>query len=279
MRNRSATAAGLAAALAAAVWAPPAAGQLPLAPVGTHGQTVTPVYEGWYPNPDGTISVSWGYFNRNSEERVRIPIGPDNRIEPGGPDRGQPTHFLPRRQRGVFTVVVPGDFGDREVFWTINFRGDTQTIPGHLHRDWLLDALGGNTDGDTPPAVRFAEDGRAFRGPGGPPHGPLAATVGAPLPLVVWATDDGVTRRAREEGDEPPPLVRLSWRLHQGPGEVAFADPEIEIAEDGPERAETTATFSAPGEYVLRAFANDRSGGGGSQCCWTNAFVRVTVSP
>ena len=279
MRNRSATAAGLAAALAMAVWAPPAAGQLPLAPVGTHGQTVTPVYEGWYPNPDGTISVSWGYFNRNSEERVRIPIGPDNRIEPGGPDRGQPTYFLPRRQRGVFTVVVPGDFGDREVFWTINFRGDTQTIPGHLHRDWLLDALGGNTDGDTPPAVRFAEDGRALRGPGGPPHGPLTATVGAPLPLVVWATDDGVTRRAREEDDEPPPLVRLSWRLHQGPGEVAFADPEIEIAEDGPERAETTATFSEPGEYVLRAFANDRSGGGGSQCCWTNAFVRVTVSP
>ena len=279
MRNRSATAAGLAAALAMAVWAPPAAGQLPLAPVGTHGQTVTPVYEGWYPNPDGTISVSWGYFNRNSEERVRIPIGPDNRIEPGGPDRGQPTYFLPRRQRGVFTVVVPGDFGDREVFWTINFRGDTQTIPGHLHRDWLLDALGGNTDGDTPPVVRFADDGRAFRGPGGPPHGPLTATVGAPLPLVVWATDDGVTRRVREEGDEPPPLVRLSWRLHQGPGEVTFADPEIEIAEDGPERAETTATFSDPGEYVLRAFANDRSGGGGSQCCWTNAFVRVTVSP
>ena len=279
MRNRSTAAAGLAAALAAAGWALPAAGQLPLAPVGTHGQTVTPVYEGWYPNPDGTISVSWGYFNRNSEERVRIPIGPDNRIEPGGPDRGQPTSFRPRRQRGVFTVVVPGDFGDREVLWTINFRGDTQTIPGHLHRDWLLDALGGNTAGDTPPAVRFAEDGRAFRGPGGPPHGPLTATVGAPLPLVVWATDDGVTRRARDEGDEPPPLVRLSWRLHQGPGAVTFADPEIEIAEDGPERAETTATFSEPGEYLLRAFANDRSGGGGSQCCWTNAFVRVTVSP
>lgn len=55
-------------------------------------------------------------------------------------------------------------------------------------------------------------------------------------------------------------------------------DPEIEIAAGGPERVETTATFSEPGEYVLRVFANDRSGGRGSQCCWTNAFVRVNVS-
>lgn len=65
-------------------------------------------------------------------------------------------------------MVVPGDFGDAEVLWTLTLRGDTQTIPGHLHRDWLLDALGGNTRGDTPPAVRFAEaaassGGRAAR--------------------------------------------------------------------------------------------------------------------
>ena len=142
--------AGLVAVIVTASCTLLSAGQLLLAPVGTHGQTITPVYEGWYPNPDGTISVSWGYFNRNSEENVRIPIGPDNRIEPGGPDRGQPTYFLPRRQRGVFTVVVPGDFGDNEVLWTLTFRGDSQTIPGHLHRDWLLDALGG-TPAATPP--------------------------------------------------------------------------------------------------------------------------------
>ena len=278
MRNRSLVVAGIVGVIVTASWTLLSAGQLLLAPVGTHGQTVTPVYEGWYPNPDGTISVSWGYFNRNSEEIVRVPVGPDNRISPGGPDRGQPTVFLPRRHRGVFTVVVPGDFGDDEVLWTLTFRGDTQTIPGHLHRDWLLDALGGNTRGDTPPAVRFAEDGREFRGPGGAPEGPLTATAGEPMPLAVWATDDGVARRPGEADDEPPPLVRLSLHAHQGPGEVTFADPEIEIAEGAPERVETTATFSEPGEYVLRVFANDRSGGGGSQCCWTNAFVRVNVS-
>ena len=43
-------------------------------------------------------------------------------------------------------------------------------------------------------------------------------------------------------------------------------------------QAAATVTFTAPGEYLLRVLANDRSGGGGSQCCWTNAFVRVNVS-
>jgi len=42
----------------------------------------------------------------------------------------------------------------------------------------------------------------------------------------------------------------------------------------------TTATFTAPGDYILRAQANDVSGegGGGFQCCWTNAHVKVTVA-
>lgn len=278
MRQSSVLWVGFATLVVVSSWAPLAAGQLPLAPVSTHGQTITPVYEGWYPNPNGTISLSWGYFNRNSEETVVLPVGPENRFEPGAPDQGQPTNFLPRRQRGVFTVVVPGDFGDNEVLWTLSFRGDTQTIPGHLHRDWLLDALGGAASGDAPPIVRFSEDGVEHRGPGGSPAGPLAATVGEPLPLVVWATDDGISRRRNENAeDDPPPLVELSWRLHQGPAAVSFDDDELEIAEDGPPRAETTVTFSEPGEYFLRVLASDRSGGGGSQYCWTNAFVRVEV--
>jgi hypothetical protein len=46
-------------------------------------------------------------------------------------------------------------------------------------------------------------------------------------------------------------------------------------------KATTTATFSIPGEYVLRLQANDQSGdgGGGFQCCWTNVHVGVTVTP
>ena len=92
------------------------------------GQSVTPAYEGWFFNPDGTISLSFGYFNRNYEEHLDIPLGSSNRFDPGPADRGQPTHFLPRRQTGVFTVVVPADFGDQQVTWTLTANGETYAI-------------------------------------------------------------------------------------------------------------------------------------------------------
>ena len=84
---------------------------LPLFPATKKGRTVTPAYEGWYPNPDGTLTWSFGYYNRNSEEVVEIPLGPNNSIEPAEFDGWQPTHFQPIRHWGVFTVTVPGDFG------------------------------------------------------------------------------------------------------------------------------------------------------------------------
>ena len=68
--------------------------------------------------------------------------------------------------------------------------------------------------------------------------------------------------------------------MFRGPGPVSFANPKPEINKaDG--KTTTTATFSAPGEYVLRVQANDSSGDGGMgfQCCWTNALVKVTVRP
>ena len=60
------------------------------------GQNVVPAFEGWEQNPDGTFDLIFGYLNRNSKERVHIPIGPNNYIEPGPPDQGQPTFFQPR---------------------------------------------------------------------------------------------------------------------------------------------------------------------------------------
>ena len=87
---------------------------LPIEPVKEIGQSVTGAFEGWYQNPDGSYTLLVGYFNRNSKQTLDIPVGPDNRIEPGGPDLGQPTHFQPRRQWGVFTVIVPKDFGKQD---------------------------------------------------------------------------------------------------------------------------------------------------------------------
>ena len=82
------------------VWAQ----QLPLEPSHDSGQIITGAFEGWFPNPDGTLSILVGYYNRNLKQELEIPAGPNNRIEPGGPDQGQPTHFLPGRQWGIFTI-------------------------------------------------------------------------------------------------------------------------------------------------------------------------------
>ena len=94
-------------------------GQLPLEPIRDSGQSITGAFEGWYQNPDGSYSLLVGYFNRNSKQALDIPVGPNNKIEPGDPDRGQPTHFLPRRQWGVFAIRVPKDFGTQKLTWTI----------------------------------------------------------------------------------------------------------------------------------------------------------------
>jgi hypothetical protein len=90
------------------------------------GQNVSPAYEGWEQNGDGSFNFLFGYMNRNWEEELDVPIGPDNDIEPGGPDQGQPTRFLPRRNRFVFRVRVPADFGNREMVWTLTARGKTE---------------------------------------------------------------------------------------------------------------------------------------------------------
>src|SRR5215831_19402384 len=88
---------------------------LPLEPAHQSGASVTGAFEGWFKNPDGSFSLLLGYYNRNRLQELDIPIGPDNRIEPGGPDRGQPTHFLPGRGWGMFVVNVPADFGEKRI--------------------------------------------------------------------------------------------------------------------------------------------------------------------
>src|SRR5436309_1769754 len=114
------------------------------------GQGVAPVYEGFDVNPDGTFNMWFGYMNRNFEEQVEIPVGADNRIEPGG-DRGQPTHFETRRHKDVFRVVVPADFGEaNKLVWSITVRGKTESVAGTLNRVWQIDRLrttrGGNSE-------------------------------------------------------------------------------------------------------------------------------------
>ena len=273
----------LAACLLAALLVPPpaAVAQVPLGIRTASGLTVTPVYEGWYENPDGTFSLSFGYFNRNREEVVEIPAGAANHIEPAAFDGSQPTRFHPQRHWGVFAVTVPADFGDEAVVWTIDFRGERYSIPGRLHVDWEIDALDGEGEtGNTPPVLAFAEGGPEGAGPGGVWAEPLRAVAGTPLTVTVRARDDGRARGSIARAGRADVPVTVTWIKHQGPGEVAFSEPSVRIPASGGE-ASVTATFDEPGEYVLRARANDASGvitGGHAQCCWTNGFIRVTVT-
>ena len=242
------------------------------------GQSVSASYEGWYANPDGTHSLVFGYFNRNYEEDLDLPVGEDNMFTPGPADRGQPTHFFPRRQTGVFAVVVPADFGDQRLTWSLTAHGETIEIPGHLEPGWEITALHEVTSGNTPPVLRFGgPDGNPGQGPRGV-RSELKGVASAPTPVTVWATDDGV-RKSRASAR--PPRFGVVWSKYRGVGTVTFDDAAPRIDDSG--RAVTTATFSEPGEYVLRALAWDDSGSqaavmaGGFFCCWTNGYVTVQV--
>src|SRR5262245_2472236 len=83
----------------------PARLPLPLEPFGDAGEAVFPAFEGWGEAKDGSgYFIVLGYRNRNRTQKLEIPIGPDNRIDPGGPDYGQPTVFEPGRHATVFAI-------------------------------------------------------------------------------------------------------------------------------------------------------------------------------
>lgn len=220
-------------------------------------------------------------------QQLDIPIGPDNRMEPGGPDRGQPAHFLAGRQWGMFAVQVPENFGSDKITWTIVANGKTTVIPASLKTDYEISPLVEAAVGNTPPVVSFEEKGPSVQGPQGM-SAERTVKLGAPLTITVWVSDDA--RLTTPSGARPKGLgapVTLRWSKYRGPGEVTFDNerPEVEkmsgTASGFSGKAATTVTFTEPGEYVLHVVANDYSGegGGGFQCCWTNGQVKVSVKP
>jgi hypothetical protein len=251
------------------------------------GSSITGAYDGWYKDADGSIRLLVGYFNRNTQQELDIPIGPNNRIEPGGPDQGQPTHFLTTHQWGVFTVKVPADFGNKKLTWTIVANGLTNTVTMHTRPEWLVEPLLDAAQKNTPPVLKFEPDGRSFTGPPTGIAASYSAAVGEPLNLTTWASDEGSKvnvepsaggrgRGAAAGGFSP--LV-ISWSKFRGPGAVTFSQARPALDRNDGGKATTAATFSAPGDYILRVQSNDSSGegGGGFQCCWSNAHVAVSV--
>jgi hypothetical protein len=221
------------------------------------GQGVAPVYEGYDVNADGSFNMWFGYMNRNYEEELDIPVGPDNKFEPGG-DRGQPTHFVVRRHKDVFKVVVPRDFGDQKLIWTLTAHGQTNQVSGTLKQVWMIDrkftTRGGNVENsvsNTPPVVTISRSGTTT--------------------LTVSATDDGLPVSKGQ-----PVGMTVVWAKYRGPGAVTFEPVQAKIA-DG--KATTKVGFSEPGQYVLQAVVDDGSGevagNFGYHCCWTNVEVEI----
>ncbi len=242
------------------------------------GQSVSPSFEGWYANGDGSFSLVFGYFNRNYEEHISLPIGQHNYFEPGAPDRGQPTFFYPRRQTGAFAVVVPADFGERQLRWSLTANGEQISIPGHLRPEWEITALEEVTSGNTPPVLGFGEAGdEQGQGPLGVTSSPITVQAGRPATVTIWASDDGV-KKSRAIGQ--PARAGLVLSKYRGAGGVQIENSRPPIAAG---RASTTVTFERPGDYMLRVLGWDDSGGqgpimaGGFFCCWTNGFIPVIV--
>src|SRR6187401_857076 len=144
--------------------APQGQPQLPGAPLGGRGEAVFPAIEGWGPHTDGTNTILIGYYNRNRDQVIDIPIGPNNHMDPGGPDMGQPTHFEPGRAYGVFSLQVPKDFGNKKITWTLVTNGQSNTVSFSLNPPYWIDFFKNAADGNSPPSVRATKTGPANSG-------------------------------------------------------------------------------------------------------------------
>ena len=234
------------------------------------GQDVSPTFEGWEKNPDGSYSMWFGYLNRNAEEDLDVPVGPDNNVDNGNPDQGQPTHFYAGRRWCVFKVIVPKDWPvEKRLVWTLTNRGRTNQSKGWLQPEWEIDKLliSANAAGD-----RFLMSlGRQvsesiYAGNTAPVlsgSSTQTVTANSPSTLKVTVTDDGLPKPRAGEKDSGGQVtggvqgVQVRWIVYRGSGKVQF-DPLVSPPVYGkPFTAETKATFSTPGDYRIRAIASD----------------------
>ena len=232
------------------------------------GQNVVPVFEGWERNADGSFNLVFGYMNRNYEEEVDVPVGPNNAFEPGGVDQGQPAHFYARRQQYVFSVRVPKDWGKNDLVWTVTSHGKTEKAYGSLMPVWEIDAGTYQQNRGGPGELGEPDDPPSIKVEGAPQR---TVVAGAALALDAFVADDGrPTARpsqsgsnARVEGPLMQAMVRLDrgvwlgviWVVYRGDARAVTFEPRKIPVTDG--KASTTVRFSAPGTYVLRAYADD----------------------
>ena len=248
------------------------------------GQNVAPVFEGWERNSDGTFTMVFGYMNRNYEEMPSIPVGPNNFVEPGPTDQGQPSRFYPRRQQFVFRIQVPADWGEKDLVWTLTHQGRTDQAVGSLWPSWEIDdgvlranrgmGLKGTIYDNQHPSITLPDGDQ------------LTVTLPNTLTLRAVIGDDGIpgprppraeptdpvaaaARRARLRRPSPNSQavvnaraagetgLALTWTHYRGAGDVTFDPMTIPVEGGRGGEAVTTVSFTEPGTYVLRGYADD----------------------
>ena len=228
------------------------------------GQSVSPSYEGWMPNEDGSFTLYFGYMNTNWLEEFDVPIGPDNNIEPGGPDQGQPTHYYPRRNPFLFTVRVPKDFGTKELIWTLTTHGRTEKAYASLKTDYQIDkqVISTEVGGDggslrdelrynIPPELEIQGEARR------------SVKVGEPLMLVAVAGDpDNLPARRdgkpqpRHPGQPPgeeaqkPPSPRASASASANVATLVYKPPSSIVPFSGPGLRLSWIVYRGPASTV-----------------------------
>jgi hypothetical protein len=290
----------LAGVLSAALAGTPAFAQsqplLPSSPKLAFGGTISPAYDGWFDNADGTRTFMMGYYSRNWETAIEIPIGPNNHFEPGPIDRGQPTYFLPNRNFGMFTVTVPKGSTEK-LWWVITVNGVTQRVPMSSTPDYNMTPQHSSEEGpdgtyNEPARLRFAEAGPTFQMPVASQANAVQrlAVVGVPMTLDFWVDDDA----RHSSGSNAPmsgtePMVEIVVNKYRGPGKVTVGTGHhtLTVLKGGKPgqpfsaKGSTTLTFAEPGEYQIHVTANDLTGpgGGAAGCCWTTGLLKVSVKP
>lgn len=287
---------------------------MPLEPIGNSEEAIFPAYQGWGQSLDGkSYYIVLGYMNRNRRTTVEIPIGPNNRIEPGGPDMGQPTVFEPGLQKVVFAIQVPKDFGTKKLTWTLVANGQTAAITFYLNPEYNIDFFREEANGNDAPKLKLEQNAPMMVGPTAGIAQTLTGVVGQPVPLQLWASDAPPTEKnwekiisSRQQRGTPPTPSQVAvidgrvlgvpraaakevkeaditavWKKVRGPGKVTMTPPTVPLftGGDGTKvvQATATATFSEPGEYVLRAEPVEIDDGFDGLCCFTFANVKVVV--
>ncbi len=196
----------------------------------------------------------------------------------------------------MFVVTVPGDFpATDKIIWNLTVNGETYRNPFYMHRDYNISPFKSSEESpnggyNAPPTLRFDQHGdTSFHGPLGSVATAISrtATVGTPMPLELFADDDGLySSGTNAQMSEGPPPVNLEITKYRGPGPITVdRRPKLEALKGGTPgepfsgQASPMVTFSEPGDYMLHVTAGDYSGkgGGGSGCCWTTAIVKVAV--